>query len=135
MNCGKNTAVLSSKINNLMTMKTKLGETFILEPKKNVIADYRKSHRLLRRRQKLEQPQVRTNHFNFLYANSVFFTVRKTVQMDSFAAGRMKNGRAQFKMATVSAGATSSAKVKDEIHKARMATQGPKSMYNDCSCF
>ena len=54
--------------------------------------------------------------------------VRKTVQMDSFASGRMKNGRAQFKLATVSASSTSSAKVKDEIHRARMATQGPRSM-------
>ncbi|KAI1305358.1 Transcription elongation factor B polypeptide 3 [Halotydeus destructor] len=51
--------------------------------------------------------------------------VRKTVKMDSFAAGRMKNGRAQYSVTTDSNsnGRIASAFVKDNIHKARMATQ------------
>lgn len=63
----------------------------------------------------------------------IFCVVRKTVKMDSFASGKMKNGRAQY---AANSGASTSGKpnmasVKNVIHNARMAGQsmakGPKS--------
>jgi transcription elongation factor B polypeptide 3 len=53
--------------------------------------------------------------------------VRKTVKMDSFAAGKMKNGRAQYQEASGSNPGLkpNMSSVKDRIHNARMATQAP----------